>query len=172
MALANRQRCLLRLLFLFPISVSAQRPAMTFAEYRELNHGTSLDSIYRTALNVDSSKAVFHGDEEFAEVKEAWEKFMREFDIHLRKGGFRSVTDIKCMTKVYFNKDGRVDHFLYSIREGGLDRGQEELFARLLNDYVKERRFPLKAAEPYSQCGAIVFRSATAPTGSPTEQKP
>ena len=151
-----------RLLVVYALTIafaaSAQKRAMTFAEFRNLHGGTSLDSSYRTALNVDSTKAVFSGRKE--ELHDAWQGFLEGLGEYLKENDFKWEQDARCTVKVYFNMEGGVDHFLYSFREGGADEGQLAMFDRLLNRFVETLEFPLKANEGFSQCGSILFRAA------------
>ena len=135
----------------------AQKRAMTMDEYRAGNAGTSLDSTYRSAMHDDNAKAVFSGrTKAFAG---AWRDFLRELMVYLERNGFIWEQQVQCTTRVYFSKDGGVDHFLYSFREGVLTTEQLERFDQLLNAFVETHGFPLKADEPFAQCGPVVFKA-------------
>jgi hypothetical protein len=135
----------------------AQRRAMTIAEYRDGDGSTSLDSTYRSAVHADATKAVFSGrTQAFAG---AWRDYLRELTVYLEKNGFTWEQHLHCTTRVYFNKNGGVDHFLYSFGHGVLTEEQLQRFDDLLNAFVVIHSFPLKAGEPFAQCGPVVFKA-------------
>ncbi len=143
--------------FALPMLANAQRKAMTIQEYRAL-HGTSIDSTYRSAIDADSTKAVFGSRTD--EVIAAWQVYWNELGGFLRDSGFVWELDTRCLARVYFNAEGGVDHFLYSFRAGTLDEVRQQEFDRLLNEFVAGHSIALKAAEPFSQCGPAVFSAS------------
>ncbi|MBL7964210.1 MAG: hypothetical protein JNM31_10260 [Flavobacteriales bacterium] len=132
----------------------AQPRAWTFNAYGPSR--VQLAGLYRPALGGDS--AVFaERDEEFIA---AWQQFMTMLGTSLKENGFTWGAPTRCMALVYFDACGSVDRFLYSFREGTLDPAKAERFGILLNAFLEQHVFPLKAMEPFSQCGPLVFHDA------------
>lgn len=138
----------------------AQQRAFTFQEYRVLNEGTSLDSLYRSAMHVDSTKAVFRGRTQ--EFWDAWQAFLRELGDHLKTSGFRWTSDTRLSTRIYFNADGSVNRFLYSFPRDHTDADTQKRFAELLDAFLAEHAIAVQAAEGFAQCGPVLFKATTA----------
>lgn len=136
--------------------VTAQKRAMSFNDYGP--ERVLLDSLYQNAMNADSTRAVF-GDRQEAFMV-AWPEFLAELAHYLKDHDFQWGAPTRCFARIYFADTGRVDLFLYSFREGTIDRAKEERFGELLNGFLAAHEFPLKAAVPFAQCGPVVFQDA------------
>jgi hypothetical protein len=145
-------------LVLFAGLCSAQHGAMTIKDYRATHSGTSLDSSYRSALHVDSTKAVF-GDRK-QEFWDAWQDFLGRLGAHLKSNGLRWAQDTQLTTRIYFNADGTVNTFLYSFPRGHTDLEQQKRFGELLNAFLRENRIGATATEGFAQCGPVMFKTS------------
>lgn len=135
---------------------SAQKRAMSFNDYGP--ERVLLDSLYKSAVNADSTLAVF-GDQQDAFVA-AWSEFLGEIARYLQNHDLQWGAPARCFVRVYFNPAGQVDVFLYSFREGSVDASKEKRFGELLNGFLATHGFPLKAAVPFAQCGPVIFQDA------------
>lgn len=117
--------------------------------------GGRLDSLYRSAIHVDSTQAVFQDQQRFID---AYARMLQELGTYLHAHDFEWPGPVRGFNRIYFNADGRVDHFLYSIRPGQISAEQEARFGELLGDFVKDYRFPLPAPERFAQCGSVVYQ--------------
>ena len=131
---------------------------MTIKEYRATHSGTSLDSSYRSALHVDSTKAVF-GDRK-QEFWDAWQDFLGRLGAHLKSNGFRWAQDTQLTTRIYFNPDGTVNTFLYSFPRDHTDLEQQKRFGELLNTFVGGNGIQVVATEGFAQCGPVKFKAS------------
>mgnify|MGYP001049815414 CR=1 FL=1 len=116
----------------------------------------SLDSIYTRATSDGTKSYVFENSEE---VSNAWYKMISDVSSFLVKNKEILNLNISIFQRVYFNKDGKIDYYLFNIRN--LDELTEEevqLFTDLLNEFVKDYQFPLSADKGFSQCGNVNFQ--------------
>ena len=120
----------------------------------------SLDSIYPNAMDDGTGNYVFENSED---VSKAWEKMIIDVSSYLtKKKEMRdSNIDINIFQRVYFNKDGKIDYYLYTIRnlnELTENEEQVQLFIDLLNEFVRDFQFSLSADKGFSQCGSAIFQ--------------
>lgn len=116
-----------------------------------------LDSLYPSAMHIDSTIAVFHGRER--EFQIAWITLLQEFGTHLKQNGFVWGEPTRCFNRVYFNKDGGVDTFLFNFLTDEFDPDKEKRFEELLNEYIKGYKLKLDgpATSQFAQCGPATF---------------
>jgi hypothetical protein len=145
------------LLLLVSFNLRAQEvlPASKFNEYKLSN--TVLDSIYKPALHSDSLKAVFFKhDEQFTD---AWTKMLQDLGDYLTMNNFKWDKPTWCFTKVYFNKKGGVDYFIYNFKEDATPLFKQREFDRHLKDFLKGYKFKskYKPGIPFYQSGPVTF---------------
>src|SRR6218665_2494912 len=118
--------------------------AMTFDTARERAISiTRLDSVYKSGIHADSTQAVFKNSQE--QYIAAYQKLLQDLGRYLKENGFVWEKPVKGFNRIYFDKDGRIDYFLYNFRAGQLSAEQEKRFDVLLNSFIKTYRFPLTA---------------------------
>ncbi len=116
----------------------------------------SLDSIYTSAISDGTKSCVFENSEE---VLNAWYKMISDVSSFLVKNKEMLNININTFQRVYFNKDGKIDYYLFNIRNlDELTEGEVQLFTDLLNEFVKDYQFPLSADKGFSQCGSAKFQ--------------
>ena len=148
-------RFIITLFLLFPILGFGQT-AMSIHEAK-LNKMSmeKLDSLYKSGLNSDPSLAVFA--EKTEEYVQAYNKLLQELGAHLAKHDFFWEKPTKGFNRIYFDKDGSVDYFLYKFLPNQLTKEQEERFGDLLKLFISDYRFSLTAEEGFAQCSRVTY---------------
>jgi len=141
--------------FLFISAFSYGQKAMSFSEAKEKGIFPKVDSIYKSAVHDDSSKAVFKTDEEIEKHIEAYQKFLQEFGAFLFENNFKWVEQTRCFNRIYMSPDGTIDYFLYQFK--GLDPEKEKEFNRLLALYIKDHKFGVISPVRFAQCSPVTY---------------
>jgi hypothetical protein len=152
----------LALIMLITVHLSyGQHIALTFQETEK--HGISiqhLDSIYKNAVNSDTALAIFKTDTEQEKLQQSYTRLLKDLASFLSKNNFKWEKKTPCFNKVYFNKDGAIDYFLYFFRGNAEDNPSElkqKEFQRLLSLFIKDYKFALTANTKFTQCGGAVY---------------
>lgn len=112
-----------------------------------------LDSIYTDAGNVDTTMlTAFKGRDD--ELRKAWIKLFQDISAFLWKNDFKWDSPTQCFNVFYFDKEGTVDYYFYHIKD--FDKTDE--FEKLMNDFIKDYKFPLTAEMKFKQCGSSIFQ--------------
>jgi hypothetical protein len=141
----------------FIINVNAQK-VMTFQDAER--HGKSylhLDSLYKSAVHSDIKLAVFKTKSGQDSLQKAYVLFIQDLAGYLKKNNFKWEKQIKCFNRIYFDKDGKVDYFLYNFAKDEIPAKKEAEFARLLNLFIQDHKFTLTAKEGFAQCSPIKY---------------
>ena len=134
-------------------------------DFRETDqHGVSvkhLDSIYKSAVHVDTSLAVFKTEKEQEMMYNAYVQLLQEFGKTLTANDFRWDKPTRCFNRIYFNKNGTIDYFLFNfIGKTAEDKPSEEKqieFQKLLNIFIAGYRFPLTSKVKFAQCSPTTY---------------
>ncbi len=138
-------------------SFSYGQKAMTFTEARTQNiMNSAFDSIYKSAIHVDTSLAVFKTNQE--EFAASYQKMLQDFGQFLKKDSFIWEKPTRGFNRIYFNKDGGIDYFLFSFRPNQLTVEQEAKFKELLNKFIQDYKLPLSAKTGFAQCSPVVYK--------------
>lgn len=150
------------LIMLITVHLSyGQHIALSFQDTEK--HGISiqhLDSIYKNAVNSDTSFAIFKTETEQEKLQQSYTKLLKDLGSFLSKNDFKWEKKTPCFNKVYFSNDGSVDYFLYIFRGSEEDKPSEirqKEFQRLLNLFIKDYKFSLTANSKFTQCGGAVY---------------
>ncbi len=144
------------LLFILCSRATQAQKGMTFAEAEA--SGTSirtLDSLYQSALHSDSTKAVFGNRQD--ELTNSYTRLLKDLNAYLHEHNYRWEQETRCFNRVYFNKDGHIDYFLYNFKKGAIAPEKSVQFEALLNEFIKTYRFPLSAPVNFVQCSPTVY---------------
>jgi len=142
-------------LFICSISFSQNR-AMTFLKAEKQGISiTALDSIYPSALHSDSTKAVFGNKQQ--EFIQAYKKTLQDLAAFLKSNNFSWGKQTKCFNRIYFNKDGGIDYFLYNFGKDEITPEKQARFDGLLNRFIKDYRFTMKATTGFAQCSPVRY---------------
>ncbi len=116
-----------------------------------------LDSLYMSGFHVDTSLAVFKTNPE--EYYNAWVSFMQQWGKFLSANDFYWEETTKGFNRIYFNKDGGIDYWLFNINEGQIPAEKEARFEQLLKQFASEHKFSLTADVGFAQCGGAVYQA-------------
>ncbi len=133
--------------------------AMTFTE-AEANgiHIPHLDSMYKSGVHVDSSRAVFHNRQE--EYFTAYYTLLQDLGVFLQANNFYWDNPTRSFNRIYFDKTGKIDYFLYNFSPGQLTIAQEKEFKALVNKFIIDYRFALTAEVDFAQCSPVKYTPA------------
>ena len=138
--------------------VNAQK-AIPFNQTKE--HGidaAELDSTYRSGIHADTSKAVFKTNQD--EYIAAYQQLLQDFGKFLNDNGFVWEKPAHGFNRIYFDRNGHIDYFLYSFRTNQVTPEQEEEFGRLLQRFISNYTFALTAEEGFAQCSPVTYMPA------------
>ncbi len=143
----------------FPFISNGQKIATTFQNATK-NQGIrieQLDSTYQSALNDDSTKAVFMGQEK--EFYEGYVSMLQALGKHLTANNFKWDKTTRCFNRIYFNKDGEIDYFLFNFYPGQIEPDKEKEFEKHLSSFVESYTFPLTAKKDFAQCSPVTYQA-------------
>ncbi|MBI1183761.1 hypothetical protein GC194_05795 [bacterium] len=143
------------------LSAAAQPKAYTFKKATEMGIGMSLlDLEYPSALNQDTTKAVFKSEEQQKAFVEAYRTMLFDLGKFLSEHGFDWERKTRCFNKIYFNSGGGIDYFLYNFLGSESEKPSEVKQARfneLLQEFVKDYKIKIQAEDKFSQCGPVSY---------------
>jgi hypothetical protein len=116
-----------------------------------------LDSIYRPALDQDSTKAVFHGRED--QFQKAYGALLGDLNSYLKQNGFVWQKNVRCFNRIYLSPEGKIDYFLYHFLPGELESKEQKKFSSLLDSFIRQYEFPLKTQTRFAQCSPVIYKA-------------
>jgi len=145
-------------LLLNSLQASSQVRAVTFEQAAKAGFSYQhLDSLYKSAVHSEAKLAVFKSADEQAKLQQAYAKLINELGIFLQSNGFKWEKQTRCFNRIYFTPAGKIDYFLYSFPKDELAPQKEKEFGRLLNQFIKDHRIAITAAENFAQCSPIKY---------------
>lgn len=140
-----------------------QNRGMTFQKAEERGIRISfLDSTYKSAVNTDTTKAVFKAEKDQELMHKAYVKLLQDFGKYLHDNNFTWDKPTRCFNRIYFNSNGTIDYFLFNFlgktKEGNPSEVQTEEFQKLLNNFIKDYKFELKADSKFAQCSPTTYK--------------
>jgi hypothetical protein len=149
------------LIFIFFSTVSFGQLALSFKEAKEegVSH-QKLDSIYLSGVHANPELGVFN--ENMEEFVNAYHSLLKDFGKFLKANGFQWEKPTKAFNRIYFSSEGNIDYFLYYFNKGQLTDEQETRFGSLLNEFIKDYQFPLKADVGFAQCSPVTYMPSEA----------
>jgi hypothetical protein len=153
------KRTFLVLIFLVgSFTAFSQKRAITFQEAEKQGIPfQKLDLVYKSAVHSDTLMAVFKTPEEQVKLQKAYAQYLQSLGSFLKASKFSWEKETRCFNRIYFNKDGTVDQFLYNFPPGQVDAEKEEEFKRLLSLFINDFKFPLTANENFAQCSPVRY---------------
>jgi len=129
---------------------------MTFEEASQKGMSfTTLDSIYMSGINANPELAVFSANQE--EYILAYKQLLSDLGIYLKEQGFIWDGPTKAFNRIYFNKEGEIDYFLYTFRPGQLSKEAEKKYRDLLSEFIRDYKFALSAKVGFAQCSPVTY---------------
>jgi hypothetical protein len=153
----SMKRILVLLIVLFPSITNAQKIAATFRDAVE-NKGLSiekLDETYQSALHDDSTKAAFKGQEK--EFYDAYISLLRDLGTHLKENNFKWGKKTRCFNRIYINKEGGIDYFLFNFKPEEVSSEKEAEFRQHLERFIQTYKFPLTNKVNFAQCSPVTY---------------
>jgi hypothetical protein len=155
----------LPLILLIAVQLSyGQHIALTFQDAEKQGISMKhLESIYKNALHVDSSQAVFKTEKQQTEMQSAYTKLLQDYGKFLLDHNFNWEKQTRGFNRIYFNKDGTIDYFLYYFPtnnlkpEDQLSAEKQAEFNRLLNLFIKDYKISMSATVNFAQCSPTVY---------------
>ncbi|MBC8111363.1 MAG: hypothetical protein H7Y04_09920 [Verrucomicrobia bacterium] len=145
----------------FSLSSFGQHLGLTFQEAERKGISiTNLDTLYKSSLHTDITKAVFKTQKEQESLQQAYIKLLKDFGKFLHVNNFRWKKQTKCFNRIYFSADGSIDYFLFNFlgkneEKPSVDKQKE--FQRLLNVFIKNYKFSLTAKVKFAQCSPTTY---------------
>lgn len=141
----------------------AQSRGMTFQKAEELGIRIShLDSIYKSAVNIDTTKAVFKTEKDQELMHKAYVEMLQNFGKYLHDNNFNWDKPTRCYNRIYFNNDGTIDYFLFNFigntKEENPSETQIVEFQRLLNNFIKDYKLSINADTKFAQCSPTTYK--------------
>lgn len=151
------RKAILAMSILLPALTYGQKVATTFQDATN-NMGISiekLDETYQSALHADSTKAAFRGKEK--EFMNGYFSLLSDLSKFLKKNNFIWGKQTRCFNRIYLNKNGEIDYFLFNFKEGEIEKAKEEEFKNLLNTFIQNYKFPLTNGVNFAQCSPVKY---------------
>jgi hypothetical protein len=118
-----------------------------------------LDSLYPPALG--DSLAIFSVDEE--QFIKAYTVFVQGFGQLLNDSNFvwpvEKVGEIRGFNRIYFNTDGSVAYWIYSLKKLELSDVQQKEFERLMLCYCQINKLQYPSKQNFVQCAPVLYRN-------------
>ena len=130
--------------------------AMSFTEAKKQGITIQgLDSLYTNAMDDGTGNFVFdNGDT----VSAAMTKMFADISAFMRRKEDMRKIEVQIFQRVYFNKDGKVDYYIYKIRNADqLSEEECQKIDDLLNEFIKDYQFSLSADKGFVQCGTAKY---------------
>jgi hypothetical protein len=146
----------LNLLIICTLSARAQMGA-SFDEAKASGVRISLlDSTYKSAVHVNERLSAFPGKGD--KVAASYNQMIQDLGAYLDKHNFKWGQTVHCFNRIYFNKDGSIDYFLYSLKDK-VGAEKEAEFKRLLNEFIRQYKFPMHGKVKFAQCSPVTYQS-------------
>ena len=140
-------------------STTFAQKAMTFEQAKEQGiRITYLDSTYKSGIHADTALAVFKKNPEA--YTKTYERMLQEFGEYLKANNYEWLKPTKGFNRIYFNRTGKIDYFLYSFKPNQISVENEIKFGELLGQFIMTYQFPLRASVDFAQCSPVTYTPA------------
>ncbi len=140
-------------------TLTFSQKAYTFEQAKEKGiRITFLDSTYKSAIHSDTSLAVFKKNS--ATFIKCYERMLQELGEHLKANNYEWLKPTKGFNRIYFNKTGNIDYFLYNFKPNQISVENEIKFGELLGQFIMTYQFPLNPSSNFSQCSPVTYTPA------------
>jgi hypothetical protein len=112
-----------------------------------------LDSIYLSAMNHGFNKCAFPNKQDTVMI--CYKKFLEAMYKELEKNNFKWQNETKVSMRWFFNENGNIDYFFYSVNDSSFVQYKE--FEDSLRNFVTNYKFGLRSDNKYSTCGSMIF---------------
>ncbi|MGN6568990.1 MAG: hypothetical protein ACTHJ0_13605 [Flavipsychrobacter sp.] len=115
-----------------------------------------LDSLYMSAVHVDSNKAVFKSEAAADSLAHCYNRFIADFGKYLNQHNFKWAEPTRCWNRIYFHADGSVDYYLFSFKTNVSEARTTE-YKKLFRDYALTHKIGIAAPCNFAQCSPVLF---------------
>ena len=143
------------------VAVNSPPPpgALDLDTLRSATYGV-LDSVYQSAMHVDSSRAYFKSEAAQDAWFRRWQTMLYALSDYLKQNGVTWNNELRIFSRVYFNQQGGIDHYLYSIKQTGPGYPGPALrdsLRMLLTSFTETYRMDSAIGGKVAQCGPVVL---------------
>lgn len=153
------------LILLFFNNLHSQSKVFSVEEAKKIGINIEkLDLEYKSAVHIDSTKAVFRTEAQQQKLQESYIKLLQDFGSFLNKNNFKWESKTKCFQRIYFAPNGKIDYFIYNFKlknvlpENLISEEKQKEFERLLKLFVKDYTFFTSANEKFAQCSPTSYQ--------------
>lgn len=153
------------LILLFFNNLHSQSKVFSVEEAQKIGINIEkLDLEYKSAVHIDSTKAVFRTETQQEKLQESYIKLLQDFGSFLNKNNFKWETKTKCFQRIYFASNGKIDYFIYNFKlknvlpENLISEEKQKEFERLLELFIKDYTFTSSAKEKFAQCSPTSYQ--------------
>ncbi|CAM1345071.1 hypothetical protein [Tenacibaculum amylolyticum] len=135
------------------MQVTSVHDKTAFEKFKKLD----LDATYQNLLNPD-----FSTKEQYTEVVNSWRGFHEKVNTILQTNKFSwevAKPTITVVNKIYFDKNGNIDHFLVNIKNPDISDEVKESYRKLLAENIDKLSINLKRKEQFAQCGKVKYQN-------------
>ncbi|GAA4057975.1 hypothetical protein [Flavobacterium chungnamense] len=105
------------LILLFFNNLHSQSKVFSVEEAQKIGINIEkLDLEYKSAVHIDSTKAVFRTEAQQQKLQESYIKLLQDFGSFLNKNNFKWESKTKCFQRIYFAPNGKIDYFIYNFK--------------------------------------------------------
>jgi hypothetical protein len=115
----------------------------------------TLDKTYKSALHTDTAQAAFNGREQ--EFIKGYTSLLNDFGKFLKENNFKWEKSTRCFNRIYIDKSGKIDYFLFHFKEEELSLDRQAQFEKLLNSFIEKYQFPLTNTVNFAQCSPVRY---------------
>lgn len=153
------------IIFSFVSTCLFGQQAMSFQEAETAHISVrTLDSLYKSAVHSDTTLAVFKTQKDQELLIGSYGNFLQELGSFLEKNNFKWKKPTKCFNRIYIDKSGRVDYYLFNFLGKSEDKPSLEkttLFKELVNNFIQTNQFGVSAQTNFALCSPTVFKPNT-----------
>lgn len=153
------------LILLFFNNLHSQSKVFSVEEAQKIGINIEkLDLEYKSAVHIDSTKAVFRTEAQQQKLQESYIKLLQDFGSFLNKNNFKWESKTKCFQRIYFAPNGKIDYFIYNFKlknvlpENLISEEKQKEFEHLLKLFVKDYTFFTSANEKFAQCSPTSYQ--------------
>jgi hypothetical protein len=81
---------------------------------------------------------------------------LQDFGKFLKQNNFTWGQETKCWNRLYFDKDGSVDYYIYNFKSQ-IEKAKEEQFKLLFAEYIMTHKINITADKKFAQCSPVRF---------------
>jgi len=107
-----------------------------------------LSSVYKHSLFLAS-------ENDFVKTMENWKRALTDMEQYANEIDF-DLKGVQMWMKIYWAKDGNIDHITYYLLDKSINIDTKELEA-FLSSYIKNKKLPIKYEHKFSYDSRVVF---------------